>query len=154
MAPKQFSVLGRLVMGGWLAALPLAAAGQEKEKPVYQEPPEEDKGSARETEYAFNPLQASKEFRVGLFYWKKGSYKAAAGRFEEAVKWNPGYAEAWFRLAEARERLAQAETRPAERQALLDAAVEAFQKYLELEPDGERAKTARRKLERLGRGPT
>jgi len=70
------------------------------------------------------------------------------------VKWNPGYAEAWFRLAEARERLAQAETRQTEREALLDGAAEAFKKYLELEPDGERARTARRKLERLGRRPS
>jgi tetratricopeptide (TPR) repeat protein len=152
VAPNGLPILRRLVMGGWLAALAVLAAAQEK--PAYQEPPEEDKGSARETEYAFNPLQADKEFRVGLFYWKKGSYRAAAGRFEEALKWNPGFAEAWFRLGEARERLAQAETRATERDALLDAAVEAFQKYLELEPEGERAKTARRKLERLGRRPT
>mgnify|MGYP003924073291 CR=1 FL=1 len=137
-------------MAGWLAALAFAAAAQQQ-PPAYQEPPEEDKGSARETEYAFNPLQAAREFRVGMFYWKKGSFKAAAGRFEEAVKWNPGYAEAWFRLAEARERLAREQTREAEREALLDAAAEAFKKYLELEPDGDRARTARRKLERMGR---
>jgi len=139
-------------MAVWLAAL-AAAAGQQQ-PPVYQEPPEEDKGSARETEYAFNPLQANREFRVGMFYWKKGSFKAAAGRFEEAVKWNPGYAEAWFRLAEARERLARQETRETEREALLDAAAEAFRKYLELEPDGDRARTARKKLEQLGRRPS
>lgn len=121
------------------------------QKPTYQEPPEEDKSLSKEAEYSFNPLQATKEFRVGLFYWKKGSYKAAAGRFEEAVKWNPSFAEAYYRLAEAREKLAEAEIREGEKQALLEAAAAAYKKFLELEPDGEKAKTARKKLVRLER---
>ncbi len=141
--------LPRGVMGAALAVIltaPVAA-----QKPAYQEPPEEDKSLPREAEYSFNPLQAAKEFRVGLFYWKKGSYKAAAGRFEEAVKWNPGFAEAYFRLAEAREKLAEGEIRETEKQALLDGAAEAYKKFLELEPDGDKAKTARKKLARLER---
>lgn len=131
----------------WILLAPPAAP----QKPTYQEPPEEDKSLSKQSEYSFNPLQATKEFRVGLFYWKKGSYKAAAGRFEEAVKWNPSFAEAYFRLAEAREKLAEAEIRESEKQALLGAAAEAYKKFLELEPDGEKAKTARKKLARLER---
>lgn len=131
----------------WVLLAPPAAP----QKPTYQEPPEEDKSLSREAQYSFNPLQAAREFRVGLFYWKKGSYRAAAGRFEEAVKWNPSFAEAYYRLAEAREKLAEAEIREAEKQALVEAAAEAYKKFLELEPDGEKAKTARRKLARLER---
>lgn len=129
----------------------LAAPAAPQQKPTYQEPPEEDKSLSKEPDYSFNPLQAAKEFRVGLFYWKKGSYKAAAGRFEEAVKWNPGFAEAYFRLAEAREKLAEAEIRESEKQSLLEAAAEAYKKFLELEPDGDKAKMARKKLARLER---
>lgn len=143
------SILAWGLMGACLAALlsgPLAA-----QKPAYEEPPEEDKTLARETEYSFNPLQAAKELRVGQFYWRKGSYKAAAGRFEEASKWNPGLAEAHFRLAEAREKLAEIEPQESEKQSLLEAAVESYKKYLELEPDGDRARTARRNLARLER---
>ena len=55
-------------------------------------------------EYAFNPLQAQKEIRTGNYYFKKGSYRAAAGRFEEATKWNGGEPEAWLRLGEAEEK--------------------------------------------------
>src|ERR1039458_1304928 len=50
-------------------------------------PPEEDKSIAVPV-YGFNPLQAQKEINVGNQYFKKGSYRAAAGRFEEATKWN------------------------------------------------------------------
>jgi tetratricopeptide (TPR) repeat protein len=137
------SILVWGLMGAWLA-VPAAA-----QKPAYEEPPEEDKSLAKETEYSFNPLQAAKEFRVGQFYWRKGSYKAAAGRFEEASKWNPGFAEAHFRLAEAREKLAEIEPQESEKQSLLEAAAESYKKYLELEPEGERAKTGRKNLARL-----
>ena len=67
-------------------------------------PPEEDKSIAVPV-YGFNPLQAQKEIRTGNYYFKKGSYRAAAGRFEEATKWNSGEPEAWLRLGEAEEKL-------------------------------------------------
>src|SRR3954447_19381897 len=67
-------------------------------------PPEEDKSIAVK-EYAFNPLQAQKEIRTGNYYFKKGSFRAAAGRFEEATRWNDGDPEAWMRLGEAEEKL-------------------------------------------------
>jgi tetratricopeptide (TPR) repeat protein len=67
-------------------------------------PPEEDKSIAVPV-YGFNPLQAQKEINVGNQYFKKGAYRAAAGRFEEATKWNSGEPEAWLRLGEANEKL-------------------------------------------------
>lgn len=118
----------------WAAALLLAfpglpsAAQQPAQRPPQQqtpqptvvevEPPEEDEAS-KPKEYAFNPLQAEKELRIGNFYWKKKSYRAAAMRYEEATKWNPGYAEAWLKLGEAREKMKQsAEARAAYEQFL------------------------------------
>lgn len=115
-----------------LAALGLWA--QEPPKPA--EPPEEDESLAPK-EYAFNPLQAEKELQVGNFYFKKGNYRAAAARYEEATRWNPGFAEAYLRLGEAREKLKDAA-----------GAQKAFEKYLELEPEGKRAAEIRKKLGR------
>jgi len=107
---------------------------QEKAEPQYQEPPEEDIAVAPK-EYTFNPLQASKEVRIGNYYYKKGSYKAAARRFEEALKWNPSQADAAFRLGESREKL---KDKPG--------AQDAYKKYLEIEPDGKEAAAVKKKL--------
>lgn len=110
-------------------------AQQEKPKPVEPvEPPEEDE-SLKEKEYAFNPIQAQKEFTVGNFYFKKGSYKAAAMRYEEAVKWDPGYGDAYLRLAEARGKL-----------GLKQEAREAYKAFLENAPDHKRAAEIKKKL--------
>src|SRR5579862_460090 len=73
-----------------------------------QLPPEEDKATSPAKDYKFNPLQSKKEVTVGEFYFKKGDFRAAAGRFSEATKWNDGNAEAWLRLGDAQEKLKDA----------------------------------------------
>ncbi|MEP7365773.1 MAG: tetratricopeptide repeat protein [Acidobacteriota bacterium] len=109
----------------------------EKPQVLEVEPPEEDE-AAKPKEYAFNPLQAEKETRIGNFYWKKKSYKAAALRYEEATKWNPGDAEAWFRLGEAREKLKQdAEARAA------------FEQFLDLAQDDKRSADVKKRVAKL-----
>jgi tetratricopeptide (TPR) repeat protein len=123
------------------------------QKPEYQEPDEEDKSLSTSTEYSFNPLQATKEFNIGQFYWKRGSYRAAAGRFEEAVKWNPGFAAAHYRLGEAREKQAGATAEQVEKQLLLEGAAEAYKKFIELEPDSDKAKALKKKLPKLAGKP-
>jgi tetratricopeptide (TPR) repeat protein len=110
---------------------PPAAAVQE------QEPPEEDV-SLVPKEYSFNPLQASKDLRIGNYYFKKGNYRAAAHRFEEATKWDGTNAEAYLRLGEAKEK--QHERR---------AAAEAYAKYLEIAPDAKDAPEVKKRLEKL-----
>lgn len=100
-------------------------------------PPEEDTSIAV-TEYSFNPLQAEKELKTGNFYYKKGSYRAAANRFREAVKWNDGYSEAWLRLGEAEEKLKDKK-----------AAREAYTKYLALDTEAKNAAEIRKKLGKL-----
>jgi tetratricopeptide (TPR) repeat protein len=102
-----------------------------------QEPPEEDVNPNEVKEYVLNPLQAEKEFKVGSFYFKKGSYRAAARRFDEATKWNPEFAEAWHRLGEAYVKLG--DTRQAR---------EAWGKFLELQPDGKTANDVRKRMNR------
>ncbi|MBZ5575121.1 MAG: hypothetical protein LAP40_01015 [Acidobacteriia bacterium] len=136
-------------MSRWVLALLLAGAAAgfaddlKKERPQpppstkEEVPPEEDE-SLSVKEYSFNPLQAEKEVRVGNYYFKKGSYRAAALRFREATKWNAGLAEAWLRLGEA-----------AEKQKDDKVVREAFEKYLELSPDAKNAPEIRKKLDKL-----
>lgn len=102
---------------------PLSVYAAQQQPPQEQEPPEEDE-SAKPREYAFNPLQAAKELKVGDFYSKKKSYKAAARRYLEATRWDPSSADAFLKLGEMREKLNDA-----------DGAKEAYAKYVELAPD-------------------
>ncbi len=99
------------------------------------EPPEEDVSLSPNREYAFNPIQAEKELKIGLFYAKKSSWKAATMRFREATRWNPGLPEAWLRLGECLERGKDKK-----------GAREAFAKYLELEPEAKNAAEIKKKL--------
>jgi Tfp pilus assembly protein PilF len=100
-----------------------------------QEPPEEDVNPQAVKEYTFNPLQAAKEIRVGNYYFKKGSHRAAAKRFEEALKWDPNSAEAYLRLGHTRSKLGDN-----------TAARAAYEKYLELAPDSKEAESIRKKV--------
>ncbi len=103
-----------------------------------QEPPEEDLSLAEKKSYTFNPLQAEKELKVGNFYFKKGSYRAASQRFLEATKWDGNLAEAYRRLGESEEKQRNAK-----------AAREAYAKYLELAPGARDVAEVRRKLKAL-----
>ena len=123
-----------------VAASLAPAQDKEKKQPAPQQeeiPPEEDEGLAPKV-YTFNPLQADKEIRIGGFYFKKGSYKAAARRFEEATKWNPGLAEAFLRWGEA-----------LEKQKNKAGARDAYAKFVELAPDDKRAPEIKKRLEKM-----
>jgi len=109
-------------------------APQSQPPPTEQEPPEEDRNTEHPKEYTLNPIQAEKEMNVGHYYFKRGSFKAAAHRFEEATKWNPGLADAYYKLGESRTKLKDEK-----------GAREAFEKYLELQPDGKEAASLRKR---------
>jgi outer membrane protein assembly factor BamD (BamD/ComL family) len=132
-------LMGALFAVSGAAQQPPAANGQDKQQTQdnIQLPPEEDKAAIPQ-QYAFNPVQSNKEVQVGEFYFKKGDYKAAAGRFAEATKWNDGNAEAWLRLGAAQEKMNDAK-----------AAREAWEKYLKLASTGKNADEIRKKLEKL-----
>lgn len=124
-------ILAGALAGGILWGQKKTAPKQET--PKQQEPAEED-ATLTAKPYAFNPLQAEKEIKVGNFYAKKGSWKAAAYRFREATKWNPGLAEAYYRLGEAEEKLNDPK-----------AAQQAWAKFLELAPNDKRGEEIRKK---------
>src|SRR3954465_10985216 len=123
-------MLRRLAAVACVAFAAFAQSSQkkdEKKEPAKQEdeqPPPDEDAAATAKVYSFNPLQAQKEVRTGEYYFKKGSYRAAASRFREATKWNPTFAQAWLRLGDAAEKQNDAKT-----------IAEAYAKYLELQPD-------------------
>jgi tetratricopeptide (TPR) repeat protein len=129
--------MGRLLLGGLL--LSLTVFGQLKERDEKSDPNavvvEEDEDIVTPTEYVFNPIQAKKDLKIGDFYAKKGSHRAAVGRYLEATKWNPGFAEAYWKLARSREKLDQ-----------LAQALDAYRKFVELAPDGKQAQEARKRI--------
>lgn len=117
--------------------LALATFAQQPAAPPTVEPPEED-ASLKPKEYALNPVQAEKEYKVGLYYAKKGSWRAAAGRFEEATKWNPGFADAFYKRAEVLEKLGdKAKVR------------EALEQFLEAAPDDKRVPEVQKRLKAM-----
>ena len=138
-------------MSRWVLALLLSLAvtgladdlKKERPKPPVsdqEEIPKEEDESLSVKEYSFNPLQAQKEVRVGNYYFRKGSYRAAVLRFREATKWNANFAEAYFRLGEA-----------SEKQKDWKSAREAYEKFLELAADDKRAPDVRKKVEKLSK---
>jgi len=110
-------------------------------KPLEEEPPEEDE-SLVPKEYALNPLESTRNITTGNFYFKKGNIRAAAKRYLEATKWDPGSAEAFLKLGEADERLKDRA-----------GAREAYTKYLEISPDAKNASELRKKMEKWPSSP-
>lgn len=130
--------MGFALLGGAVWAQQKLPPPPPEDKPAAQQeqaPPEEDESLQPKAEYEFNPLQAEKDVRIGNFYFRKGSYAAAAGRFREATKWNPKFAEAYLRLGDAEEKR---KDRKAARQA--------WAKFVELAPDDKRAPEIKKKL--------
>lgn len=99
---------------------------------------EDEEFAPKQTSYAFNPVQARKELKVGNYYAKKGKHRAAAGRYLEATRWDTNYAEAFWRLGLAQEKLDE----PA-------AALAAYTRFLSLEADGKRARQTRQRITHL-----
>ena len=132
----QRSFLCALVLIGVLCAQQDKA---QKSKPAdesktqEQVPPEEDE-NLKPKVYAFNPLEAENDVKVGNFYFRQGKYKAALNRFREATRYNPSYPEAFLRLGDAEEKMGDKQ-----------AASDAYQKYLELAPDAKNAEAVKKK---------
>lgn len=132
--------MGRLLVVLFLLSLPGLAQLKERDEKSEPVAPliEEDEDIVAPPEYVFNPIQAQKDLKIGDFYAKKGNYRAAAGRYLEATRWNPSFAEAYWKLGRAREKLKQ----PAE-------ALEAYRRYIEVEPDGKLVRETRKRISEL-----
>ncbi|HEY7304125.1 MAG TPA: tetratricopeptide repeat protein [Bryobacteraceae bacterium] len=144
----------RMLLGACLlqvAVIPSAFGQQEKSPPQQtqtkpaqeppseddQNPPEEDESIAPE-KFVLNPLESERNVKVGNFYMHQGTpsgYRAALHRYERATKFNPGNAEAFFKIGEAQEKLKNK-----------DGAKAAFEKVIQMAPDSKLAREAKKKL--------
>jgi tetratricopeptide (TPR) repeat protein len=131
---------------GWWVSAVLAVALLAQQKPPAPDPerpeqaPAEEDEALKPKEYTFNPIQAEREVRIGNYYFKKGSYRAAVQRFREATMWNQQSAEAFLRLAEAQEKQKDSK-----------AARDAYQKYLELAPEAKNRAEITKKIAHLSK---
>jgi tetratricopeptide (TPR) repeat protein len=111
---------------------------QDRQQPPEENlPPEEDEAEKPRV-YPLDPLEAERNIKVGTFYMHRGrgnDYHAAAGRFEDATKYNPKSAEAYFKLGEVEEKLKNK-----------DRARAAFTKVTQIAPDTKLGKEAKKKL--------
>lgn len=120
---------------------PAAAPDKSQSSSAEDDLPEEDE-SVKPRVYPFNPLEAERNVKIGNFYMHQGNargYRAAAGRYEDATKYNPSSAEAFLRLGEAEQKLNHT-----------DKAKAAFQRAIKLSPDSKFGRDARKKLAALG----
>jgi len=127
------------VARAFLAASLLACVLSAQKPPAATppEPPEEDESLAPKV-YALNPVQSKKEIMVGDEYFKKTKYSAAAKRYLEATRWDPGSAEAFLKLAESREKLRQ-----------YGPAREAYLKYIDLTDDPKEKDAIHKKMDKF-----
>ena len=92
--------------------------------------------------HPYDPHRALKDIEVGDFYFKKKNYRAALDRYREALFYKPNDALADFRIAQACEKLNQS-----------DEAVEHYEAYLKILPNGPLSEDAKKALEKLKASP-
>jgi tetratricopeptide (TPR) repeat protein len=111
--------------------------------PGFTPPPDLDSSKADEGDgTTADPALARKDTQVGAFYLQSGNYKGAYDRFAEAVRIDPGSADAVFGLADAARRLNRR-----------DEAIRNYRLYLAALPDGPHAKEVRKALRDMGVSP-
>jgi tetratricopeptide (TPR) repeat protein len=86
----------------------------------------------------YNPMKALKAIEVGDWYLKQGNTRAAISRYREALDYKPHDAEATFKLAEVLNKTGD-----------LPGAVQNYEDYLKVLPNGPHAKKAREALDKL-----
>jgi tetratricopeptide (TPR) repeat protein len=86
----------------------------------------------------WDPHRAAKDLEVGDYYYKRKNYRGAAERYKDALTYKPNDAVANFRLAECEEKTGNSSD-----------AVQHYQAYLTILPEGPFAADAKKALERL-----
>jgi tetratricopeptide (TPR) repeat protein len=86
----------------------------------------------------WDPHKAAKDVEVGDFYFKRKNYRAAEGRYRDALRYKDNDAVATFRLAIC-----------LEKEGFADDAVREYQSYLKILPYGPEAPEAQKAITRL-----
>jgi tetratricopeptide (TPR) repeat protein len=136
-----------ILLGFGLLLFGQAAGAQDPpaDAPPKQQPPppkpKPNKDSAVQSapdQPKWDPMRADKDIEVGKYYLRKGDLDAATDRFQDAIEAKPGYAIPFRYLGEIYEK--QGKKKPA---------VKAYQRYVDLYPNGEDADKIRKKIEKL-----
>jgi hypothetical protein len=88
--------------------------------------------------HPWDPHKAAKDVEVGDYYFKRKNYVGAESRYREALLYKENDAEATYKLAVCLEKL----DRP-------DEAVEAYEHYLKILPNGPEAASTKKAIEHL-----
>jgi tetratricopeptide (TPR) repeat protein len=88
--------------------------------------------------HAWDPHKAAKDVEVGDFYFHRQNYRAALDRYQEALYYQYNNAVATFKVGSSQEKLGN-----------FDEAVEAYQTYLKILPQGPLAREAHEAIARL-----
>ena len=88
--------------------------------------------------HPWDPHKAAKDIEVGDYYFKRKNYKGALERYKDALTYKPNDALANFRLAECEEKVGNS----------LDA-VQHYEAYLKILPNGPFGADARKAIDRL-----
>jgi tetratricopeptide (TPR) repeat protein len=99
---------------------------------------DEETASDVDEMHPWDPHKAAKDIEVGDYYFKRKNYKGALERYKDALVYKPSDAVANFRLAECEEKVGNSSD-----------AVEHYQAYLKILPNGPFAADARKALDRL-----
>jgi tetratricopeptide (TPR) repeat protein len=86
----------------------------------------------------WDPHKAAKNVEVGDYYFRKRNYRAAEGRYREALRYKDNDAVATIRLAVCLEKL-----------GILDDARAEYESYLKILPHGPQASEAQKAIDRL-----
>jgi tetratricopeptide (TPR) repeat protein len=86
-------------------------------------------------EAVFEPFKAEKSVEVGMYYLKKKNYDAAIERFQDALRYKPGFARPHLLLGQAFEKKGEFE------ESILH-----YTAYLEIVPNADDANKVRRKI--------
>jgi tetratricopeptide (TPR) repeat protein len=86
----------------------------------------------------YDPHRAEKNIEVGDYYYKLKNYRAAESRYREALEYKPNDAEATFKLAVSEETQGKA-----------DDALESYESYLNILPEGPHAEESKSAIQRI-----
>ena len=96
-------------------------------------------GSNGVTEFhTWDPHKAAKNVEVGDFYFKRKNYRAAEGRYRDALRYKDNDAVATMKLAVCLEKL-----------GVLDDARAEYESYLKILPHGPQSEEAQKAIDRL-----
>jgi tetratricopeptide (TPR) repeat protein len=96
-------------------------------------------GASAITEFhTWDPHKAAKSIEVGDFYFRRKNYRAAEGRYRDALQYKDNDAVATIRLAECLEKL-----------GVLDDARAEYESYLKILPHGPESAQAQKAIDRL-----